>query len=384
MLFLKKQMFKKRIPPFLHIAFMTLLSASAKADVLGLSNPAEVAESRSAYAHMAAFAGSDFAPIQQIRRDLAQDYSPRSGRNIALANSRAVAGVEWQGFRLGVIQRQEWFAEAQKDTLDLYRNEHLSLNHEAGKNYAIDYHLRGFSATGVQLGKAFRHPLGEQWMLSWGGNISLLNGQKMRSESWSGNAYATGPQSLTLTVDGTRRYSGLNTIAHTFAPAFRFGNPSGTGYSVDLGMALDAPNGMRFAWTIGDAISQMRWTEIPEMSFQGTNVYNGTFPGGHKWRVNVRESLPVKQRLQWMMPIASADAQLILSDEVLRGTHFPSIGLQKDWGANWATKFDYDLRFHSLGLNARYGKLQMGLRSDKLNWRKARAFGASAAVLLDF
>ncbi len=356
---------------------------SCAAGVLGLENPASIADERRVYVQGGVFAGNDFAPLKAIRSELKEGYAPRDGRNLALIAGRATSSVEWQGVRLGAIYRQEWLAEAQKDTLDAYRNESLGLSHSVGRTYTLDYRLRGFEAQGLQIGKAFHQALDQNWVLNWGVGASLLQGKKVRSETWSGNATAVAVNTLAFNqIDVTRRYSALDTAANGFAAGYRDGDPHGQGYSVDLGLSLKRADGMRFDWTIGDAVSRMRWTSIPEITLSGTTVFGGVFPGGRKWRTDFAEHLPIKHALLWSIPVDSVRVEL--ADEMIRAQHFPSLAVQKEIAPNWHARAEYDFRFKTVGLAVSHRMFHFGLRSDSLSLDKAHAVGVDGGLRFEF
>lgn len=351
-------------------AFATNASA---VDPLAIQSPAQNGTTRAFYAEASAFLGNDVAPIVQVRKDWADGYSPRTGRNLALISARAETGVQWRGFRFGLVSRQEWFAEAAKDTADIVRAEKLNADYDTGRRYTADYRLRGFTANGFRLGKAFLQNLSAGWTANWGVAASVLRGSKMRREDISGNAIGTGGQSYDATADWRRDYSNMDTTS--FAPAFRDGHPDGHGYAGDLGLRLERDDGLRFEYAVNDLVGRMRWTGIPEMTLSGTNVFAGTLPGGRMIRVDFNERLPRKQTFLASVPLQSARVEL--SDSTAHGYHFPRLGLRPQWGPEWEALLDYDFRFKSVGVALSYQGFFVNIQSDALNFNKAKAFGLS-------
>lgn len=359
--------------------------AASAANLLALTNPALIAEERGIYFSGSAFLGSTFAPIREVHSDLRDDYAPRAGRNLALVAARAESGVDWQGFRVGAVYRHEWFGAVGRETLDVYRADRLSLNQAIGATYPIDYRFAGFAARGLQFGKALRMSIDSNWSLKLGATANLLQGQKLREELWSGNALATAPRSLSYSGDATRTWavSGFDDIASSFIPAYRQGHPGGRGYSIDLGLRLARHDGTFFEWTAADAASRMHWTDIPQITFSGsTGVYNGIFPSGKKWRINIDERLPVKQAMRLSVPVHPA--HLEFSDSVMQGYHFPAIGLRKEYASGLSTRLDYDFRFRSVGVNIAKGAMRFGVRSDTIQLTQARALELDMGFKIDF
>ncbi len=351
-------------------------------DLLSAENPARAGAARAAYAEGQAFFANDIVPLSQANKDWSWGYDPREGKNLALISTRIETGVQWQGFRLGYISRNEWMASASRDSLDIVRADRQNASYDNGRNYSVDYRLRGFAADGARLTKSFSNDLGSGWTLNWGAAASALHGRRVRSEDITGSATATGGRNSTASVDWTRDYSHTDTVAEGYVAAFRDGNPTGQGYSADLGISLSRKDGLRFEWIATDAFGRMSWRDIPEKTLSGTNLPGAALPGGRKWRVDLTQSLPVKHALSVSIPTGMADVEL--GDTLFQGMHLPRIGLAKRIGADWKTRLDYDLRFSTVGLGLSYRWLHLNLRSDALNLNKARAFGFGLGARLDF
>jgi len=351
-------------------------------DLLSAPNPARAGAARAAYAEGQAFFANDVVPLSQVNKDWSQGYHPREGKNLALISTRVETGVQWQGFRLGYISRNEWMATANRDSLDIVRADRQNANYDNGRNYSIDYRLRGFAADGARLTKSFSNDLGSGWTLGWGAAASALRGRRVRSEDIAGSATATGGRNFTATVDWTRDYSHTDTVAEGYVAAFRDGSPTGQGYSADLGISLGRQDGLRAEWTATDAFGRMSWRDIPEKTLSGSNLPGAALPGGRKVRVDLTQSLPVKHALSVSIPTSVADVEV--ADTFFQGMHLPRIGLSKHIGADWTTRLDYDFRFSTVGLGLSYRWLYLNVRSDSLSLDKARAFGFGIGATLEF
>lgn len=352
------------------------------AELLSAENPAHAAVPRTAYVEGQAFFASDIVPLSQANKDWSQGYDPRGGKNLALISTRIEAGVQWQGFRLGYINRNEWWATADRDSLDIIRADRQNASYDTGRNYSLDYHLRGFAADGARLTKSFSRELGSGWALNWGAAASVLHGRSVRSEDISGSATATGGRNFTATADWTRDYSGTDTAAEGYVAAFVDGNPSGQGYSADLGISLSRSDGVRFEWVATDVSGRMRWSDIPERTLSGSNLPGAALPSGRKWRVDLIQRLPVKNA--WSLSVPTSLGELELADTFTQGVHLPRIGASKRLNADWAARLDYEFRFSSVGLGLSYRWLQMSLRSDSFSLNQARAFGLGIGAKLEF
>ena len=352
------------------------------AELLSAENPALVGAVRAAYLQGQAFLASDIVALSQANKDWSQGYDPRSGKNLALISTRIETGVQWRGFSLGYISRNEWWATADRDSLDIIRADRQNANYDAGRNYSLDYHLRGFAADGARLGKSFSHALGSGWALNWGAAASVLHGRRMRSEDISGSATATGGRNFTATADWTRDYSGTDTAAEGYVAAFLGGNSTGQGYAADFGLSLGRADGLRFEWVATDVLGRMSWSDIPEKTLSGSNLPGAALPGGRKWRVELTQRLPVKNALSLSLPTRLGEFEL--ADTFTQGVHLPRIGLSKRLNADWTARLDYETRFATLGLGLAYRWLQLSLRSDSFSLNRARAFGLGIGARLEF
>lgn len=359
-----------------------LSSAALAAELLSAENPAGAGAVRGVYVEGQAFFANDVVPLSQINKDWSQGYHPRDGKNVALISTRVETGVQWPGFRLGYINRNEWMATGNRDSLDVVRADRQKADFDNGRNYSLDYRLRGFSADGARLTKSFSNDLGSGWTLGWGAAASALRGSRVRSEDISGSATGTGGRNFTATVDWTRDYSHTDTVAEGYVAAFRDGNPTGQGYSSDLGISLGRQDGLRFEWVATDAFGRMSWRDIPEKTLSGSNLPGAALPGGRKVRVDLTQNLPVKHALSVSIPTSMADVEV--ADTIVQGIHLPRMGLSKRLNANWATQIDYDFRFSTVGLGISYRWLHMNVRSDSFSVNKARAFGLGIGARLEF
>lgn len=353
-------------------------------NLLALSNPALIAEERGIYFSGASFIGNDFSPVREVRANLKEDYSPRDGRNLAVITARVEAGFDWQGFRIGTLYRLEWLGAVRRETLDLYRADRLLFAHPIGVTTPIDFRLDGFEVRGLQLGKAQRFSMDSGWTIKLGVSGSLLQGQKIRKEEWSGNALTKAARSLSFSGNAMRTWavSDSDDIANSFVPAYRSGDPGGRGYSLDLGMHVEREDGAFVEWTVADAIGRMHWTSIPQITYSGAGVYDGALPEGKRWRINFDERLPVKQALVLSLPVQTVHVEF--SDSVMRGNHFPAIGLRKIYSPDLSARLDYDFRFATIGVDLAYRVFRIGFRTDTIKLSRAHAYGLDMGVRIGF
>jgi hypothetical protein len=339
-------------------------------DLLGLKNPALLAPDNGAYAFATALLASTYAPLKDAASEQWGNYSPRSGNNLDLVSVQAGAGGHWNGWTLGLLQRQEWLGQASKETLDVYRAQQLGLALPVGASYPLRYEVRGFEANAVTAGKSFALASGTH-ALQLGLALSLLEGTRVKNQTAGGRATVLTPSTLSVEGSTTNSDSRLDTVANAFVPRFRNGTATGTGYSVDLGLRLEGDSGLQFEWTVADAVSEMVWKSVPEMMLSGSSVFNGQFPDGHKIRVDFHESLPVKHALRLALPCAGG--RLELADSKLADLDFPGVGFSTVTASGLQLGVDYDFFFQTVGLRLGTRNVSFTLRADSLNPEQAKA-----------
>lgn len=352
------------------------------ADPLALANPAGYGSERAAYAEGHVFAANDLVPIREVSKRW-EHYQPKAGKNLAIISGRIESGMQLEGYRLGYVQRHEWLAEAHRDTADVAYADKSNASYDNGRSYVLGYRLRGFSASGLRLAKSFsleQKPDG--WTVDWGVAASVLQGSKVRREDIDGSALATGGRSYTASLDWRQDYSGMDTVAQGFAPAFRDGSPRGVGYSTDFGVRIGRKDGWRMEWALTDFVGAMRWTSIPEKTLAGTNVFAGTLPGGRMVRTDFVENLPAKQSLLLSIPLKLAHMEF--ADSIVRGYHFPSAGIRYETSGGWGYRIDYDFRFRSAGLGVTHQSFFASVCSDSMRVSEAKAFGISIGARFSF
>ena len=357
--------------PFVCLVCALLLAQPAAAgDLLGLDNPALLAPGNGAYAYGHVFAASSYAPLKDAASEQWSNYSSLNGNNLDLVSARMGVGAVWNGYALGVLQRQEWLGQASRDTLDVYRAQQLGLSLQPGAVYPLEYSVRGFEARGVSAGTSFALE-GPAHSLRWGVSASLLQGTRVKSQSATGRATVLTPSTPSVEGNTVNDDSQLDTVANGFNANFQAGAPQGRGYSVDLGLSYANADGIQFEWTVADAFSEMAWTGVPEVTLSGTSVFNGQFPSGRKVRVDFKESLPVKQALRFSIPVGPV--QLEVADSLMGAFNFPSLGLRTLQSAGMEVGVDYDFFFKTVGLRWSGKQGSVIVRCDSLNPDQARA-----------
>lgn len=339
-------------------------------DLLGLRNPADIEQNSAAWVDVSAMGGSTFRPLQNAAQDRWDTLNPRDGKNLELAISRTNVGFNRNGWAVAVSSRLELFGQAQKDTLDVYQSQLLGLPMASTRPYSVDYKLEGFEAQGIALGKAFQGAYGgHQWRL--GVNATLLDAKRIKAQSAWGQASTMGGGPLVVTGATYNDDSAINTIANGFIPKFQNQTPTGTGYAVDLGLHYLHPSGMELEWTVADAVSEIQWKNVPEMTLSGSSSFNGQFPGGRKVLIDLTQTLVPKHAITARVPMGSyvVDA----TENLFGSTTMFSAGLRRKLPGDWVAGCDYDFFFNALGVTLSNSMFGLTLRTDNLNLEQAHS-----------
>lgn len=374
-------------------------------DPLGISNPAHHHSQTAVLVHGRAFAANDFLPAKTLIRNTPweQNYHPKAGRNIALLNGSFEASVLWNGLRVGYVARQDWFAQANRDGLDIYRSFDLKQALQTGQSGRLDYEMVGYTAQGLALGGAFERALGQSdWHVAAGFGLNLLKGHSYRHDIWqtSLNTIASG----VTVINGRVERDHARMKRDIFRDPVNFGStPSGRGYALDLGLSFRHSNGWRVEWAAKDLLGEMRWRNIPYERLDaleyvvcqtsGIDCNNAKDPnvapifadsaGGLLPRTrNLKHKLKAKHRVVLGVPVAGGSLELI--NNYTSGVHLPAVGFVFPEYKGWKSRVNYDKRFGTVGVELGYKSFFVGYRADKLSLSKAKAYGLQTGFQWNF
>ena len=355
----------------LAVGFLAV-SACALADVFPADNPALIDQQRVAYLSGSLFVGSNFANISDLLNDKTNRFDTSHSDAIALVQSRAKIGVDFHGFRLAALSRQDWFGTTTGNTILAYQKTQASGNLPAGTSLPLQYELTGFAADGVQLGHAVEW-VASAWVFKAGAAATLLEGRAVKRQIAAGSASALGGGGMNVSGSTTNTCTCINPVAEGFIPAFQGHSPTGTGYAVDLGVTIQHENGVHLAWSVADAVSSIAWRSVPAISLSGSSTFNGQFPGGRRWLTDFEETLPVQHTLALSAPVNKVQFEVSLTR--LNGYNFPMVGASvlAENGWNWGVA--YDTYFRAAQLSASNKKWRLKLQTDSPQVETTRQIG---------
>lgn len=378
----------------LTFCILCLLSSTAYADLLGLSNPADIAGKQgwSVYSSAQYLVATDFTSAKAFNGNWNRSYSPRNNTNLAIGITQLETGVSYDSWRLAGFYRQEQLIEANRDSLDLVYYNKQKLTMPAGRSFNTNLRIEGFEAQGLRLDKGFAFDFNENVSLSFGSGISLLRGTRVRLANANANvtATATGYTYNATVEDSNSRAS------YPFAafPITQPGTPLGDGYALNLGAKVLWAKGARLDFAVNDLFGQITWRNMPHTieiansaviarDAAGNIYYNPTLNGANDLnRRTIVQKLTTKAHTRFTYPVS--DFNFFVGTSWMIGYWLPELGATYRIDEHWKASFDYDTRFKSieLGIQHPYGRLSA--RSSSATLSNAHAYGMNAEIRIPF
>lgn len=371
------------------LCILLLLSSTAQADLLGLSNPADMAGKQgiSAYTNAHYLMATDFTAAKNFSGNWSGTYSPRSDTNLAIGMARVEAGMTYDSWRLAGLYRAEELIAASRDLVDMLYYNKQKLTMPAGRTFNTSLRIEGFEAMGLRLDKGFSADVNDNVGLSLGLGVSLLQGTRVRIANADGSATSTanGYTYNTTLSDSNSRAS---------YPFIVPGTPDGTGYALDMGAKIVWKNNARIDFAVNDLLGQMTWRNMPNTietansttiarDAAGYIYYNPTLNGKNDLnRRTIVQKLSAKANTRFTYPVADFD--LFAGTSWMSGFWFPELGTSYRINDNWKTSLDYDTRFKTIGLGIEHKYGRLSARSSSSTLSNANAYGLNAEIRLPF
>jgi hypothetical protein len=349
--------------------------------IFGSQNPADTPEARRVWVESFAMAGSTFRSIKDATEDRWGTFNPKDGNNTEMLFTRNSLGVSQNGWSLELGNRLEAIGQANKDALGVYRAQLLGLPLPAGARYPVDYALDGFEAQGVSLGRSVQ-AAADGHTLKVGIKATYLDAKRIKTQKGSGLASVQSDGSLTVSGSTSDLDSSINTAANNFIPRFQNQTPSGSGYAVDVGLHYVSPQGIEVEWTVADAVSEIQWKNVPEITLSGSSTFNGQFPSGRKVLVPTSQTLQPKRELTARVPWNSYYLQA--TESSVNSVSMFNAGLGKHLPDNWNVAVDYDFYFNALGIRLSNPWFEFAFKTDNPNLDQAQVLSVRIALRAEF
>jgi hypothetical protein len=343
---------------------------------------APTADDWTVYSDLLVWQASDAVPVDQLE-DRWTAYSPRAGRNTALMRNRIAAGIEKNGWRVGLELRQDAWLTTDRETLDTYYLYQGKQKPAAQASFALQAQYFSWRAQGLRIGRTFDGPriAGRPSTIELSG--AVYGKQRLRERSVSG----------TLDYMQNDGYSfdarHVDTNSRMTYP-FMGDAPSASG----AGLSLAATVPLAESWTLrvqaDDLASRLRWKRMPvnteSLSSNSTsydeNGYLNYRPllSGQKRQLDRSFRIPryTAAALDYRDHDWSAGVQVArYADETI-----PTLSLSRRLG--WLTLLgNVETRFKSAGIGLEAGNFRLMLQSDaiKLDEAKTRSLQLHYAVV---
>ena len=330
-----------------------------------------------AFASAKYYAANDWTTVRGMSGNWTDRYTPRDGRNLALAFARAEIGASYGSWRLSYQYRKDVIIDTNRDVLDLLYYQRNNLPIPIGRTFSVKLDAQALEAEGPRIAKNFELSWGEGAKVRAGVAAASLTGSTVRSTHIDGQATSTGPGTYSIEVPWLDSYSNKS---------YRFitpGSPSGKGYSLDAAIDVQWPGGNRAWLSVEDLYSRISWREIPSTvarattstttrDAQGFIIYLPAVAGTNS-RLEFTQRLDPKTSAGYSKsygPFTAAAGVLFV-----RGFAIPSLNVDYRYGQHWRVGIARDFRFDTDSLSLSWDNLSLALTSDRRDLAQARALG---------
>lgn len=323
------------------------------------------------YSAACAWLASDAVPVRELAHTWT-DFTPRAGRNTALVRASAAAGIEKNGWRIGLELREDAYLTTDRETLDAYRMVQQQRKPAPPASLALQGHYFSWRGQGLRLGHTFDGPVIAGRSATIGLSAAVYGKQRLRDRSAGG----------TLSYPQTDTY--VFAASHVDADSrmtYRFMGEAPRAQGAALSLAASVP--LADAWTLrvqaDDIASRLRWKNLPvNTESLGSEVKSYDEHGYLDYRPLLSGR---KQQLDrsFRIPRYTAAALDYRYQDWGAGVHLaryagetiPTLSLSRRFG--WLTlRGNAETRFHSAGIGLEAGNFRLLLQSDTFKLHQAK------------
>ena len=349
-----------------------LLSGALACGAACAGTPATAADGWTVYSDVSVWQASDAVPVDQIDGTWT-DYSPRAGRNTALMRNRAAAGVEKNGWRLGLELRQDAYLTTDRASLDAVYLYQQQRKPAPPASFALQARYFSWQAQGLHIGHRFDGPRIGGRTASIDISAAVYGKQRLRERSVRGTV--TYPQADSYGFAASH----VDTDSRMIYP-FMGEDPSASG----AGLSLAATLPLAAAWTLrvqaDDIASTLRWKNLPVNTETLSSNVSSYDANGY---VNYQPLLSGRKRQverNFRIPRYTAAALDYRGQDWGAGVHvaryagetIPTLSVSRRFG--WLTLLgNVETRFDSAGIGVEAGNFRLMLQSDALRLDEAKA-----------
>lgn len=186
--------------------------------------------------------------------------APLESGNAILSYDKAEFGVSWKNWELGIQRRYDYFYHFTTNTADLFHADKNQTPLTSGQSYKLSLSSHSFQAKGLRI--AHKKMLSST--LSMNVALTYLQGIDFTDGTVAGQATAIADKDYDYTLDVDYAYSEDTLFDRQNA------EPSGEGYTLDLGLAWNPNADWHFDLDAFDLISAIHWDNAPFTLAEGT------------------------------------------------------------------------------------------------------------------
>jgi hypothetical protein len=314
-------------------------------------------------------ANDPFTLKDLLFNELKGNLNAKSGTNVALAVGRFDAGYgdDKYGY-IGYTYREEIFMEASYDTVELIYLASNKKDLPIGKYYDLYLKLKAYEMQGLTYANKFTLYSNGIWDLDFGFGLEALYATDMQDGYVQGNATATSSKSYDFTGVSEYKYTHNYLYDLETRPSYAYG------YSSHIAIALTGKN-YSMLFLANDIFAKLYWQQVPYSDVyissnnkvydeDGYIKYNPLLSGKEGY-IDYVQSLMAKYRVQGSY-YSSYKTDFKLGSDYMEGYYLPYFGFLYHYDKNADVGLEYNTRFKSIILDARYEKFTIKLESNDL------------------
>jgi hypothetical protein len=323
---------------------------------------------------------SDWTHVSGLAGDWKSLYSPRQGSNLAFSKSQAEIGFLNKDWGFSYKQRSDVSVVANRDLLDLLYVQKNNLSPPIASVYHPQIQIRSLSAQGPHLTKRFSLLSQEDTRLTAVIGVGFLMGHSMRYAEMQGMTQRTSSNEFSLIVPV------LSDIdSNKVYPFMANGNPSGTGYGVDVAMFAKWLGSHQAWFLIDDWQTRIQWKQVPSTRAVadsrtvslGSDGYLAYAPAiqGSNARTDTTQRIDPTITLGYARELGV----VTLSFEALRvsGANIPRASFAYRASENLRLFAGKDFRLESTYGGVQWNNWAVSMSSNRLNLSNSKAYALS-------
>lgn len=333
-----------------------------------------------AYGKVQAWAAYDAIPIRDFTGDWGAHYTPRDGRNVFMQRDRVEAGVEKDGWRIGLEYRLEMTLESNRDTVEMYHYYLQRKDPDSARRFVADAHLKSWAAGGMRVGRTFA--LGDD-------KAPLLLMVSGAAYGHARNRDGDASGSVTYSAADAYRFDGVYFGSNTNYryPFMPEAEEKSSGASLSAAVQWQLSSQLTANLAVNDLWSRMRWSNLPVIDkVIHSDVRTVDSDGYLNYQPQIYGKSSLVERRGTIGASTALNLRYTLDRWTLRagveriaGVNIPRVA--GSYATAWGSfSTSYDSRFNMVGLGYDYGALRFRISGNRLPLLDSSAFAAELGL----